>query len=213
LIRTLICEDAGLLRAGLVSLLSQPTDIEVVVQLHNSQLIVPVAIATQPNVAVIDIDMPGSLAALGRLNDAVPDCRILTLSGPPERDERDDRGPGQGSETEQAQGSILKTASPDFIVRAVRRVARGERVIDPGLAGGMSSATGSPLTRREADVLREAAKGLSAAEIAERLVLSPGTVRNYISRAIAKTGTRNRTDAIRHADEKGWIPPPEPPAG
>jgi two-component system response regulator DesR len=213
LIRTLICEDAGFLRAGLVSLLSQPTDIEVVVQLHNSQLIVPVAIATQPNVAVIDIDMPGSLAALGRLNDAVPDCRILTLSGPPERDERDERGLIQGPEAERALGSISKTSSPDFIVRAVRRVARGERVIDPGLAGGMPGATGSPLTRREADVLREAAKGLSATEIAERLVLSPGTVRTYISRAIAKTGTRNRTDAIRHADEKGWIPPPEPPAG
>jgi two-component system, NarL family, response regulator DesR len=200
LIRALICEDAQLLRAGLVALLSQPADIEVVEDLHSSHLLVPVAVATQPDVAVVDVDMPGGLAELRRLSEALPGCRILTMTG---------RGGDPASAP--VAGSISKTASPDFIVEAVRRVAQGERVIDPDLTGRATSVADSPLTRREADVLREAAEGLSVSEIAERLEIAPGTVRNYISRAIAKTGTRNRSDAIRNATHSGWLAPLQSP--
>jgi two-component system, NarL family, response regulator DesR len=201
LIRTLICEDVRLLRAGLVALLSRPTDIEVIAQLQSSDLIEPVARVLQPDVAVIDIDMSGSQAALSRLRDALPNCHTLALS---------DR---LATSTELriaarfAQGIIRKTAPPDLILTALRRVASGQRVVDPTLHGASPGMAGNPLTPREADVLRIAAEGVSTAEIARRLGLSPGTVRNHISSAISKTGTRNRIDAIRIAYEEGWLLP------
>jgi two-component system, NarL family, response regulator DesR len=201
LIRVLIYEEARLLRAGLVALLSQAPDMEVVVQLHSSHLVVPMAIAMRPNVAVIDIDLPDGLATLHQLSETLPCCRILTLS-----DRRIERG-DEIAGTQRALGVISKAAPPEFIVAAVRRVTRGERVVDPGLTGQSTGVTGNPLTRRETDVLREAAAGLSTSEIAERLGLSPGTVRNYISGAIAKTSARNRNDAIRLATHNGWLWP------
>lgn len=205
MIRTLICEDMRLLRAGLVALLSRPTDIEVIAQLQSSDLIEPVARVLQPDVAVIDIDMPGSHAALRRLRDGLPNCNIVALS---------DR---LGHSTELraaigfAQGIIRKTAPPDLILTALRRVASGQRVVDPALHHASSRMVGNPLTPREADVLRIAAEGVSTAEIAGRLGLSPGTVRNHISSVISKTGTRNRIDAIRIARKEGWLLPSAPP--
>ena len=194
----MVCADARLLRTGLVALLSQPADIEVVVQVNSSRLIVPMAIVMRPNVAVIDVDMPDGPAAVDQLFDAVPGCRALALTS-----RRGDRAsvPVAG----RARGTISKAASPDFIVAAVRQVAEGDRVTDPDVTGEVTRVTDSPLTRRETDVLREAAEGLSTSEIAERLGLSPGTVRNYISRAIAKTGTHRRVDAVRLAAHNGWI--------
>ncbi|HEU5158542.1 MAG TPA: response regulator transcription factor [Streptosporangiaceae bacterium] len=160
----------------------------------------------QPDVAVIDIDMAGSHATLPRLRDALPDCHIVVLF---------DRL-GHGSELRAAarfaQGVIRKTAPPELILTALRRVARGQRVVDPTLDHETSRLAGNPLTRREADVLRIAAEGFSTAEIADRLGLSPGTVRNHISSAISKTGTRNRLDAIRIAHEEGWLLPSAPPS-
>jgi two-component system response regulator DesR len=196
LIRTLICEDARLLREGLVALLSQATDIDVVAQLHNADRLVPMVRLTQPDVVVIDIDMPGGAAVPAQLRSALPRCRTVALSV------------GAHPAAEAAQGLVLKTASAEFMLAAVRRVANGERVIDPGFARRLAAPAESPLTPREADVLQEAADGVSTAEIAQRLGLSSGTVRNYISRAIAKTGARNRLHAIRIADQKGWLPPP-----
>lgn len=199
MIRTLICEDVRLLHAGLVALLSRPTDIEVIAQLQSSDLIEPVARVLRPDVAVIDIDMSGSQAALARMRDALPGCHIMALS---------DRL-GHSSElraaTRFAQGIIRKTAPADLILTGLRRVAGGQRVVDPTLHHAASRMAGNPLTPREADVLRIAAEGYSTAEIAGRLGLSPGTVRNHISSAISKTGTRNRIDAIRIAHEEGWL--------
>jgi two-component system response regulator DesR len=201
LIRTLICEDARLLREGLAALLSQATDIEVIQQLHGSDQLLQKALCTQPDVAVIDIDMPGSLGALALLRAILPGCRAVALS--------DGAGPVIAGDPvpPHAEGLVLKTASAEFMLAAVRQVAGGERVVDPGIAPRPPAPDGSPLTPREADVLHEAAAGISTAEIARRLGLSYGTVRNYISRAIAKTGARNRLHAIRIADQRGWLPP------
>jgi two-component system response regulator DesR len=204
LIRTLICEDVRLLRAGLVALLSRPTDIEVIAQLQSSDLIEPVARVLQPDVAVIDIDMSGSQAALLRLRDALPDCHIMALS------DRLEHSTELRTATRFVLGIIRKTAPPDLILTALRRVAGGRRVVDPTLHHTLSRRAGNLLTPREADVLRIAAEGVSTAEIAERLGLSPGTVRNHISSAISKTGTRNRIDAIRIAHEEGWLPSTPP---
>jgi two-component system response regulator DesR len=205
LIRTLICEDVRLLRAGLVALLSRATDIEVIAQLQSSDLIEPVARVLQPDAAVIDIDMPGSQMALARLRDALPNCHIMALF------DRIGHGTELRSAARSAKGLIHKTAPPDLIVTALRRVAHGQRVLDPTLARESVRMGGSPLTPREADVLQIAAEGVSTAEIAGRLGLSPGTVRNHISSAISKTGTRNRIDAIRIAHEEGWLLPSAPP--
>jgi two-component system response regulator DesR len=201
LIRTLICEDARLLREGLAALLSQATDIEVIQQLHGSDQLVQKAILTQPDVTVIDIDMPGSVEALALMRAILPGCRAVALS--------EGAGPGVAGDpvTAHAEGLVLKTASAEFMLAAVRQVADGKRVVDPEVAGRPSETAESPLTPREADVLQEAAAGISTAEIARRLGLSCGTVRNYISRAIAKTGARNRLHAIRIADQRGWLPP------
>jgi two-component system response regulator DesR len=204
LIRTLICEDVRLLRAGLVALLSRPTDIEVIAQLQSTDLIEPVARVLQPDIAVIDIDMSGSQTALARLRDALPNCRIMVLF------DRIGHSAELRSAARLAQGLIHKTAPPDLMINALRRVAGGHRVVDPTLNHETSRALGNPLTPREADVLRIAAEGRSTAEIAGQLGLSPGTVRNHISSAISKTGTRNRVDAIRVANDEGWLLPSTP---
>jgi two-component system response regulator DesR len=205
LIRTLICEDVRLLRAGLIALLSRPTDIEVIAQLQSSDLVEPVARVLRPDVAVIDIDMPGSLAAMARLRDTLPTCRIMALF------DRIGHSTELRSAARLTSGIVRKTAPPDLIITALRRVAVGQRVVDPTLNHNSVHVTGNPLTPREADVLRIAAEGVSTMEIAERLGLSPGTVRNHISSAISKTGTRNRLDAIRIAHEEGWLLPSAPP--
>ena len=199
----MICEDAWQLRAGLVALFSRAADITVVAQLQSTDKMTPVVIMSRPDVAVIDIDMPGAPEALTLLRDVLPTCRTLVLFN------RDNRGHFLHPATGLAQGLMLKTASSDLILTAVRRVASGERVIDPILARRASCAAANPLTPREIIVLRVAAEGVSAPEIAKRLNLSPGTVRNYISQAITKTGTRNRLDAIRIARKQGWLLPAE----
>ncbi|GAA2093496.1 LuxR C-terminal-related transcriptional regulator [Actinomadura alba] len=204
MIRTLVCENVRLLRAGLVALLSRPADIEVVAQLDDSDGIVPAAIVARPDVALIDIDMHGGPLALSVLSDAVPACRILALYSP------ESRGHGLGPVSAPAHALMPKTASADRVVSAVRGLARGDGLIEPFSVRRPADAIASPLTPRETAVLRVAAEGVSAAEIAKRLNLSPGTVRNYISRAIAKTGTRNRLDAARYADRQGWLLPSVP---
>lgn len=205
MIRTLICEDIRLLRAGLVALLSGPTDIEVIAQLPSSDLIEPVARVLRPDVAVIDIDMSGSEMALARLRDSLPNCHIMVLF------DRIGHSTEFRSAARFAKGLISKTAPPEVILTALRRVARGQRVVDPTLDHDSSRLAGNPLTPRESDVLKIAAEGVSTAEIAGRLGLSPGTVRNHISSAISKTGTRNRLDAIRIASQEGWLLPSAPP--
>lgn len=190
-----------MVRGALVALLSYEEDIEVVAELERGDEIVPTALAQQPDVAVIDIDLPGvdGLTAAQELREKLPECRtlILTSLGRP--------GNLRRALAARAQGFLMKDAPPAYLADGIRRVARGERVVDTELAVAALDTAENPLTPREVDVLRIAAEGASVQEIASRLFLSAGTVRNYLSVIINKTGARNRIDAIRMARDAGWL--------
>ncbi len=190
-----------LIRGALVALLSRELDMEVVAELDRGDQVLEAAIRTRPDVAVLDIDLPGmdGLSAAEVLHEQVPNCQILVLTGL-----------SQPSHLLRAlkvhvRGFILKDAPAATLAQGVRRVAIGERVIDPDLLALALETGESPLTPREADVLRAAEEGISTDEIARTLFLSSATVRNYLSNAITKVGGRNRIDAIRIARDAGWL--------
>jgi two-component system response regulator DesR len=200
-IRVLIAEDMHMIRGALVALLSLEADMEVVGELDRGDHIVETAIRTRPDVAVLDIDLPGldGLTAAGQLHDRLPACKILVLTGLSQ--------PGNLLRALKAhvRGFIVKDAPAETLADGVRRVAAGERVIDPELIAAALETGTSPLTTREADVLRAAESGISTDEIASQLSLSSATVRNYLSNAISKAGARNRIDAIRICRNAGWL--------
>lgn len=201
MIRVLIAEDMHLIRGAVVALLSREQDMEVVAELDRGDQVLEAAIRTRPDVAVLDIDLPGmdGLSAAEELHGKVPSCQILVLTGLSQ--------PGHllRALKVHVRGFILKDAPAATLAEGVRRVAAGARVIDPELLA-MALETGeSPLTRREAAVLRAAEAGTSTEEIANSLALSSTTVRNYLSNAITKVGGRNRIDAIRIARDAGWL--------
>jgi two-component system, NarL family, response regulator DesR len=200
-IRLLLADDQELIRTALAVMLELEDDFEVVASVGDGDEAVAAAKEHQPDVALLDIEMPGidGLAVAGVLAQEVPRCRslILTTFGRP--------GYLRRAMESGACGYVVKDAPPERLADAIRRVAAGERVVDPALAATTLAAGASPLTARERDVLVAAKPGASVAEIAARLFLSVGTVRNYLSSAIAKTGTRNRVEAARTADERGWL--------
>jgi two-component system response regulator DesR len=200
-IRVLIAEDMHMIRGALVALLSLEQDIEVVAELDRGDTIVEMALRTRPDVAVIDIDLPGldGLSAANLLRDQLPDCRIVVLTGLSQ--------PGNllRALKVHVRGFLLKDAPATQLADAVRRVAAGQRVLDPELVAAAVETGPSPLTERETEVLRTAEEGLTTEEIAARLHLSPATVRNYLSNVIAKVSARNRLDAIRIARDAGWL--------
>ncbi len=201
MIRVLVAEDQDIIRAALVALLSLERDIEVVAQVDRGDEIVAAALRTMPDVAVIDIDLPGldGLSAADDLHRDVPSAKALILTGLTQ--------PGNLLRALKAhvRGFLPKDAPGDRLADAVRRVAAGQRVIDAELVAEAVETGPSPLNEREAEVLRAAEAGLPTEEIAEKLHLSHTTVRNYISNAIAKVGARNRLDAIRIARNAGWL--------
>ena len=201
MIKVLIAEDMHLIRGALVALLSLEEDMEVVAELDRGDGIVDAAVATRPDVAVLDIDLPGmdGLTAAGLLHERLPDCRALILTGLSQ--------PGHLLRALQVhvRGFIVKDAPATTLADGIRRVAAGERVIDPDLVVAALETGVSPLTARETDVLRAAEDGIATDEIAGKLSLSPATVRNYLSNAITKVGARNRIDAIRIARNAGWL--------
>jgi two-component system, NarL family, response regulator DesR len=201
MVRLLLADDQELIRTALGVLLSLQEDFEVVASVGSGDEVVPAAKAHRPDVALLDIDMPGidGLAAAGVLAQEVPECRalILTTFGRP--------GYLRRAMEAGAYGFVVKDAPPEQLAEAIRRVVAGERVVDPALAAATLASGVSPLTARERDVLVAARGGTTVAEIASRLFLSEGTVRNYLSAAIAKTGSRNRAEAVRAADERGWL--------
>jgi two-component system, NarL family, response regulator DesR len=201
MIRVLIAEDMHMIRSALVALLSLEKDMEVVAELDRGDQIVPAALETRPDVAVVDIDLPGldGLTAAEQLHERLPSCRTLVLTGLGQ--------PGNLLRALQAhvRGFIVKDAPAETLTDGIRRIAAGGRVIDPDLVAAALETGSSPLTARETDVLREAENGLPTEQIAARLSLSPATVRNYLSNAISKVGGRNRIDAIRIARDAGWL--------
>jgi two-component system response regulator DesR len=200
-IRVLIAEDMHMIRGALVALLSLEDGIEVVAELDRGDEIVAAALRTHPDVAVLDIDLPGldGLSAAEQLYEQLPDCRTLILTGLSQ--------PGNllRALKVHVRGFIVKDAPAAKLADGIRRIAMGERVVDPGLVAAALETGSSPLTARESDVLRAAAEGISTEQIGARLHLSPTTVRNYLSNAIAKVGGRNRIDTIRIARNAGWI--------
>ncbi|MFJ6674878.1 DNA-binding response regulator [Actinosynnema sp. NPDC091369] len=201
MITVLIAEDMHLIRRALVALIELEDDMRVVAELDRGDGVVDAALRTRPDVAVLDIDLPGldGLTAAERLHEALPGCRVLVLTGHGK--------PGNLLRALQAhvRGYIVKDAPGDALTDGIRQVAAGKRVVDPVLVANALETGGSPLTPRETDVLRVAADGLAVDAIAARLSLSPATVRNYLSNAIGKVGGRNRIDAIRIARNAGWM--------
>jgi two-component system, NarL family, response regulator DesR len=203
MIRILVAEDMRILRDMLVSILNLESDIKVVAQVADGTGIVPAALAERPDLAVLDIDMPGldGLTAAAELHDRMPACRvvILTVLGRP--------GQLRQALAAHVSGFLVKDAPSDQLIDVLRRVAVGERVIDPKLALATLEMAESPLSAREADVLRRFAAGAEPTEIAAELFLSYGTVRNYLASAVTKVGGRNRVDAVRIATQAGWLQP------
>lgn len=201
-VRILLAEDVHMIRGALVALLELERDLEVVASVDRGDLIVKTALEVRPDVAVIDIDLPGTdgLTAAADLRAKLPSCRslILTSLGRP--------GTLRRAMAAQVSGFLLKDSPPDRLAQAVRTVAGGGRVVDPELALSAWEAPENPLSPRETQVLRLAARGADAAEIAEELYLTPGTVRNYLTAIVDKLHARNRVDAIRIAEEAGWVP-------
>jgi len=201
MIRVLLADDQHLVRGALAALLSFEDDITVVGEVDRGDRVRAAVAEHRPDVLLLDIEMPGrdGLAVAAELRAAGDPVRvvILTTFG----------RPGYLSRAMDARvaGYVLKDARAEELAAAIRRVAAGERVIDPALAAASRSLGDNPLTPRERDVLRAAADGATVADVAGRLFLSEGTVRNYLSNAIAKLGVRNRAEAVRLAEHNGWL--------
>jgi two-component system response regulator DesR len=200
-IRVLLADDQSMVREALATLLGLEDDIEVVAQVARGDLVLDAVREHSPDVALLDIEMPGTtgIEAAGQLREHAPGVKvvIVTTFGRP--------GYLRRAMESGADAFLVKDAPAAQLADAVRRVLRGERVIDPTLAAEALAEGADPLTARERDVLIAAADGAVNAEVARRLLLSEGTVRNYLSTAIQKTGARNRAEAVRIAREKGWL--------
>lgn len=201
MIRVLLAEDQDMVRGALAALLSLELDIQIVAQVDRGNEVVRVAREHRPDVALIDIEMPGGdgIEAAAELHRELPDCRVLILTtfGRP--------GLMRRAMAAGASGFMLKDARAEELAIAIRKTAAGERVVDPQLAARALSEGESPLSARETEVLTASSDGSSLFELASRLHLSEGTVRNHISSAIQKLGARNRADAARIATIKGWL--------
>jgi two-component system response regulator DesR len=200
-IRVLIAEDQTMVRGALAALLALEEDIEVVAEAARGDEVVPAALDSMPDVALLDIEMPGGdgLSAAAALKESLPSCRVLILTT------FGRAGYLRRAMESGAVGFLLKDAPSSELATAIRRVMAGERVVDPGLAAAALSEGESPLTEREREVLLGSANGATIEEVASKLYLSEGTVRNYLSTAIKKLGARNRVEAAHLADRKGWL--------
>jgi two-component system response regulator DesR len=201
MITVLLAEDQAMVRGALAALLDLEDDIKVVAQVERGDEVVPAALAARPDVALLDIEMPGGsgLSAAQALRQHLPSCRVMILTTF-----------GRSGYLRQAMesgavGFLLKDAPAAELAVSIRRVMAGERVVDPDLALSALSDGSNPLTGRERDVLQASLDGASIADIAVRLYVTEGTVRNHLSSAIQKLGAQNRTEAARLAEQKGWL--------
>lgn len=201
MIRVLIAEDQGMVRGALASLISLEHDIEVVAQVARGDEVLAAALRVRPDIALLDIEMPGAtgLEASEQLTASLPSCRtlILTTFGRPGYLRRAMEGG--------ASGFLLKDAPASELASAIRRALAGERIVDPGLAAAALSQGESPLTPREHEVLAASRDHATVAELAKALYLSHGTVRNHLSSVMQKLDARNRAEAVRLAEERGWL--------
>ncbi|WP_083459338.1 response regulator transcription factor [Jiangella muralis] len=195
MIRLLLADDQALVRGAMAALLSLESDLEVVAQVERGDEVVAAALEHRPDVALLDVEMPGldGIAATAVLREQLPSCRVLivTTFGRP--------GYLRRAVEAGAGGFVVKDSPAEQLADAIRRIHAGLRVVDPALAVESLAAGPSPLTPRASR------DGSSVADVAGRLYLSDGTVRNYLSSAIGKTGTRNRVEAVRVAERNGWL--------
>ena len=200
-VRLLLADDQALVRGALAALLDLEADLSVVAEVGSADAVVEAATAHAPDVALLDVEMPGmdGIEATRALKQALPSTRVLivTTFGRP--------GFLRRALQAGADGFVVKDTPARQLADAVRRVHAGLRVVDPVLAADSLVAGDSPLTARETDVLRAARDGSSVAAIAAAVFLSEGTVRNHLSSAIGKTGAANRAEASRIADGHGWL--------
>ena len=201
MIKVLIAEDQAMVRGALAALLRLEGDIAVVAEVDRGDAVLEHAESTKPDVALLDIEMPGTsgLAVAAQLRAALPSCRVLMLTT------FGRVGYLRRAMDSGAVGFLLKDGPAGELASAIRRAMNGERIVDPVLALSALSQGTNPLTPREREVLGAAVGGATVAEMAERLFLSEGTVRNHLSVAIRKVGARNRVQAARIAQEKGWL--------
>lgn len=201
MIRVLLADDQAMVRGALATVLDLESDIAVVAQLSSGSDVVATARAEAVDVALLDVQMPGKdgLTVAAQLRDAVPACRVIvcTTFGRP--------GYLARAMAAGAAGFVVKDSPPEQLVDAVRRVHSGLRVVDPALAAESLATGQSPLTAREQEVLRAAGDGGTVADIARTLYLSEGTVRNHLSAVIGKVGARTRAEAVRIAEDRGWL--------
>jgi len=201
MIRVLLAEDQAMVRGALAALLALEGDIEIVAEVGRGDEVATVALATKPDVALLDIEMPGcdGITAAAALHSKLPSCRVLILTtfGRP--------GYLRKAMESGVVGFLLEDAPSAQLATAIRRAMAGERVVDPTLAMAALSEGNNPLTERERDVLSAATGGASISEIASSLSLSEGTVRNYLSVAIQKLNAHNRVEAAHIAEQKGWL--------
>lgn len=201
MITVLLADDQALVRGAMAALLGLEGDLEIVAEVGSGDEVLDAARRTLPDVAVLDIEMPGTdgIAATAVLARELPETRVLivTTFGRP--------GYLRRALEAGARGFVVKDTPSDKLAEAVRTVARGGRVVDPSLATESVVDGPNPLTDREREVLRHALDGGSAAAIAARVHLSPGTVRNHLSSAIGKTGSATRVEAARRAQDLGWL--------
>jgi len=200
-IRLLLADDQALVRGALSALLGLEEDLDVVAEVSRGDEVVPRALETGPDVALVDIEMPGidGISAAATLRAELPGCRVIivTTFGRP--------GYLRRAMEAGAVGFVVKDAPAEQLADAIRRVHAGLRVVDPALAAETLATGENPLTARERDVLAATRGGGTVADIARALFLSEGTVRNYLSSAIGKTGARTRAEAARVADQRGWL--------
>jgi two-component system response regulator DesR len=201
-LKILLAEDVAMGRGALVALIQLEPDLKVVAAIENGEDIVPTALSCLPDIAIIDIDLPGvdGLTAAADLHEKLPSCRTLVLTN------LGRAGTLRRALAAHVSGYMLKDAPPEQLATAIRGVAAGKRLIDPQLALSTWEGGQNPLSSREHAVLRLVAEGAEPAEIANALHLSIGTVRNYMTTIVNKLNARNRVDAVKTAYESGWLP-------
>jgi two-component system, NarL family, response regulator DesR len=204
MIRLVLAQRGMLARRALAELLGRADDVAVVAELGCCDQVVPTVVRERPHVAVLDYALPGEPAVqevCATLSEVMPDCRVLLIL------ERCLPAlPGVMLARMAPRIGLLATeASPSQLIESVRRLARGEAVLDVDIAVAALNANAIPLTGREKEVLLLATAGAPPKEIAAQLFLTDGTVRNYLSRITAKTGARTLIEAIRRAQEAGWV--------
>jgi two-component system, NarL family, response regulator DesR len=200
-VRVLLAEDQAMVRGAIAALLALEEDIEIVAEASRGDEVVTLALESGPDVALLDVEMPGGdgLDAAAALREKLPSCHVIILTT------FGRAGYLKRAMENGAAGFLLKDAPSSELAKAIHRVVRGERVVDPDLAALALSAGDNPLTEREREVLAASEGGATIEDVAARLYLSEGTVRNYLSTAIKKLGTRNRIEAARLAEKRGWL--------